>query len=123
MRFRLRHWGALCAVVIALGASATPSSAQVNFGFGIEIAPPPARVEEVPPSRPGFVWAPGYWDWDGTRYVWAAGRWMPVRPGYYWVPDHWEHHVEERGAHWHFTPGRWERDHGHWERDHGRHHE
>ena len=107
-------------IVFLICGVAAPSLAQVNFSFGIEVAPPPPPPEEVyPPSRPGFVWAPGYWEWDGERHVRVPGHWMEVRQGYYWVPDGWEHHVEQRGAHWHFAPGRWERDHGHWEHDRG----
>ncbi|MBI4190293.1 MAG: YXWGXW repeat-containing protein [Betaproteobacteria bacterium] len=51
--------------VIALGATAVPAEAQVNFSIGVEIGPPPARVEIIPAPRPGFVWAPGYWAWNG----------------------------------------------------------
>jgi hypothetical protein len=116
-------------ILIALGAAAAPSFAQVNFSFGIEVPPPPPPVIVAPPPRPGFVWAPGYWTWYGDRHVWVEGHWMQAQPGYYWVPDGWEHHVEERGEHWHFAPGHWDRDHEHWEhdrghgRDHGERHE
>jgi len=120
MSFQFPYPRALLAVPIALCIAATPSLAQVDFHFGIEVAPPAPPVEVVPPPQPGFVWAPGYWEWDGDRHVWVPGHWMAVRPGYYWVPDRWEHHVEERGSHWHFAPGQWERDHGHWDRDRGR---
>jgi hypothetical protein len=113
---------AMTAVLIVLCGVAAPSLAQVNFSFGIEVAPPPPPVEEVyPVPRPGFVWAPPYWAWDGERHVRVPGHWMQARPDSYWVPDGWEHHVEETGAHWHFAPGRWERAHGHWEHDRGRH--
>ncbi len=108
----------LCSV-IAMGAMAPPAVAQVNFSLGIGIAPPPARVEVVPPPRAGFVWAPGYWGWDGRNHVWIEGRWMEARAGYYWAPERWERHEEERGRHWHFAPGHWEREHGGWEHDTG----
>jgi hypothetical protein len=106
--------------VIALSAASGPSFSAVNFSFGIEVAPPPPPAEAPPPPpRQGFVWAPGYRNWDGGRYVWVQGRWMEARPGYYWVPDGWEHHVEERGPHWHFAPGHWEPSHEHWAHDRG----
>ena len=108
----------LC-VPIALGVAA-PVSAAPNLRFGIEIGPPPVPLEVVPAPRGGFVWAPGYWSWDGGRHVWIEGRWIPERRGYYWVPERWENHWEARGAHWHFAPGRWERNHGRWEHDRGR---
>jgi len=119
--FLFSYSKALLAVPIALFAFASPSFAQVNFHFGIDVAPPVPQVEEVPPLRPGFVWAPGYWNWDGDQHVWVGGHWMDARPGYYWSPERWEHHVEEEGSHWHFAPGRWHKDHGRWEHDHGRH--
>ena len=30
-----------------------------------DTAPPAPRVEHEPPHRDGYVWAPGYWDWNG----------------------------------------------------------
>jgi hypothetical protein len=110
----------LCLLVL-LGVVSMPAFAQVNFQFGVEIGPPPVRVEVVPAPRAGFIWAPGYWGWNGAQHVWIEGRWIEARPGQYWVPEHWEHHAEARGEHWHFAPGRWEREHGRWERDEGRH--
>jgi hypothetical protein len=71
----------------------------------IEVAPPAPRVVEAPPPRAGYVWAPGYWRWDGHQHVWADGRWMRERHGQHWVPEHWG----ERHGHYHFEPGRWER--------------
>ncbi len=120
---RTRGREAILAALVALGTTAPPTLAQVNFSFGIEIAPPLPPVYVAPSPRPGFVWAPGYWAWDGRSYLWVEGHWMKARPGYYWVPDGWEHHVEERGEHWHYAPGHWKREHGHWERDRGHGHQ
>ena len=50
----------------------------------------PVRVEEVPPPRAGYVWAPGFWEWRGGRHVWVGGHWIGERRGYHWVPDRWE---------------------------------
>jgi hypothetical protein len=42
-------------------------------------APPPARVENVPPSpTKGAVWIDGEWQWLRGRWAWLPGRW--VRP-------------------------------------------
>lgn len=96
--------GLLSAVTAALlFGSVAPASAGV--GIDIQIAPPAPRVIEVPPPRPGFVWAPGYYRWDGHRHVWVDGRFMRERRGSHWVPEHWvEHHGRYR-----FAPGHWER--------------
>jgi len=99
----------LFCLLAALGAAAVPASAEVNFSVDLMVAPPPPRYEVVPPPRIGFIWAPGYWRWDGHRHVWMGGHWMEARPGYRYVGEHW---VSRDGRH-HFEPGRWERDSGH----------
>lgn len=103
--------------LIVFGALVMPAFAQVEFNIGIEMAPPPARVVVLPAPRPGFIWAPGFWAWEGGSHVWVEGHWVEARPGYYWVPERWEDHWEERGPHWHFAPGRWEHGHGRGERE------
>lgn len=68
--------------------------------------PPPERFVEVEPAyRPGFVWARGYWRWDGGRYVAVNGHWEPERQGYHYVHAHWE----RRGDGWHWREGGWVR--------------
>jgi hypothetical protein len=74
-------------------------------GVDIDVRPPPERVVVVPAPRRGYVWAPGYWRWNGRDHVWVEGRWVRERRGYHWVPAHWE----GRGGRWHFEDGHWER--------------
>lgn len=71
----------------------------------IDVRPPPPRVIAVPAPRAGYVWAPGYWRWNGRKHVWVEGRWVRERRGEHWVPAHWE----ERHGRWHFEEGHWER--------------
>ena len=92
--------------LIMLSAANAPSLAAVNIGVEIGVPPPAARIEVVPSPHPGFVWAPGYWRWDGNRHVWVEGYWLQSRPGYYWVPERWV----RRGERHRFEPGRWERE-------------
>jgi len=90
------------AATLFLGFAA-PASA---IGIDIQIAPPPPPPNVIiPPPRMGFVWAPGYWRWNGRRHVWVAGHWLRARPGWHWVPEHW---VEHRG-HYRFVRGHWAR--------------
>ena len=96
-----------------LAVLSTPAVAGVNFNLNIDIAPPPPQVEVIPAPRPGYVWAPGYWAWQGGRHIWVAGCWVPVHRGYYWVPDRWVEYRGPRGPHWHFEPGHWKREHRH----------
>ena len=64
--------------------------------------PPPMFVENVAP-RPGYIWANGYWRWDGRRYIAARGHWEPMRAGYRYVHPHWE----QRRDGWHWRAGVW----------------
>jgi hypothetical protein len=79
-----------------------------SYGYGVEVdvAPPPLPVVELPPPRPGYVWAPGYWSWNGHQHVWAEGRWLPERRGQHWVPEHWDQH----NGRWRFAQGHWSAD-------------
>ena len=90
------------AATMFMGSVAPAFSA---VGIDIEIAPPPARVIVAPPPRPGFVWAPGYYRWDGHRHVWVDGHFIRERRGLHWVPEHWDEHH----GRYHFVPGHWER--------------
>lgn len=56
----------------------------------VETAPPPLRTEIVPAPREGYVWAPGYWNWDGTAYGWVDGRFIETRPGVVYVAPRYE---------------------------------
>jgi hypothetical protein len=89
---------------LALGAISIPIVSEARTVI-VEVAPPPARVEVVPAPRVGYVWAPGYWNWNGHRHVWVGGRWVGERHGYHWEAHHWE----EREGHWHFREGGWRR--------------
>jgi hypothetical protein len=71
----------------------------------IDVRPPPPRVIVVPAPRAGYVWAPGFWRWNGRRHVWVEGHWVRERRGEHWVPAHWE----ENHGRWHFEDGHWER--------------
>src|ERR1700733_272812 len=95
----------LMALCIAGSAVVAPTLATACIGIDIDIAPPAPRVEVVPGPRPGYVWAPGYWEYRDRAHVWVPGRWVGERRGYHWVPDRWE----QRGPHWHHERGRWER--------------
>ena len=94
-----------CAMVIL----STPAFARVNVNIDVGTPPPPARVEVVPEPRPGYVWAPGHWAWDGGRHVWREGHWIRERHGYRWAPDRWTEHQGPRGSRWHYETGHWER--------------
>ena len=86
----------------------TPAAAQIDVR--INLAPPAPQYEVTPPPRPGYVWAPGHWQWNGSQHVWATGRWEQVRQGYRFVPEYWERFYEDGRERWRYQESRWDRD-------------
>ncbi|MGE0397335.1 MAG: IPT/TIG domain-containing protein [Kofleriaceae bacterium] len=66
-------------------------------------APPPMRDEKREPSRAGYVWVAGEWDWKNGKYEWIAGHWERERANKEWRPGRWE----QRDGRWVRTPGDW----------------
>ena len=93
----------LCAA-LGVGASMAPGISSARTYVDIDVAPPAAQVEVVPGPRAGYVWAPGYWNWEGHRHVWVGGRWIHERHGHHWVNESWE----QRDGRWHFERGHWD---------------
>lgn len=91
-------------LMLAASAFAAPAYAQVSVN--INIAPPAPEYEVVPTIQPGYVWAPGYWGWNGERHVWVRGRTIVQREGYRWEPDRWE----QRDRNYYRSVGHWEQD-------------
>ena len=76
--------------------------------YGVVTVAPPVPQVEVVPAAPGvgFVWIPGYWNWQGGRHVWVAGYYEHGRPGYHWVAHRW---VQGPRGGWHLEQGHWAR--------------
>ena len=92
---------------VGLGAihAQTASAAVV---VGVRLAPtygPPAPIVEHYGVRAGYVWAPGYWRWDGYRYGWRGGYWVAGRVGYRYAPARWV----GCGPRWCYHAGYWAR--------------
>jgi PLD-like domain/WXXGXW repeat (2 copies) len=78
------------AFVLVLALSAF-SSAEVVIS--VSFAPPPLPVYEQPvcPGE-GYIWIPGYWDYDSDfdDYYWVPGTWvLAPEPGLLWTPPYW----------------------------------
>ena len=93
--------GSLLAAVV--GCVTFPAAAHTTVDFSINVAPPAPYYEPVPVARPGWVWAPGYWDWRGHHHYWVAGHWVRARPGYVYNSPHWY----ASGGHWYLDHGGW----------------
>jgi hypothetical protein len=81
------------------------TAAEARTRVYVRIGPPAAVVETrtVAPG-PGYVWVPGYQQWNGTSYVWTRGSWQtPPRHHAHWVTGRWTH--SRHGYYW--TEGRW----------------
>ena len=70
-------------VAATLAGISIPAAARSSVDFYVNIAPPAAPYEVVPRARPGYVWAPGYWDWRYGRYHWIAGHWVRNHAAYH----------------------------------------
>ena len=79
------------AVLIALFAVPSPSSAQIAVGISVHIGPPVLPVYTQPPCPvEGYLWTPGYWGWREEGYYWVPGVWVaPPRVGVLWTPGYW----------------------------------
>lgn len=94
--------------VATVPAVFSPAAAQLNIY--VDLAPPAPEQEVMPGPRPGYVWAPGHWDWNGRQYLWKAGRWEQSRAGYRFVPERWERFTDNGRERWRFVASRWDRD-------------
>ena len=88
-----------------LAATALPLPA-IAVDIYVNTAPPPPRHERVPEPRRGYVWSPGYWNWQNHRHVWVKGSWVRERPGHSYRAHQWV----ERDGRWQLQRSRWDRD-------------
>lgn len=94
-------------LIAALLASSlgTVMAPAMSANIIIETAPPPPRAERVPAARRGYVWVPGYWNWQNRRHVWVKGTWVRERKGYTYHQPTWE----QRDGKWQMERGNWVR--------------
>ncbi len=93
------------AASVAIGTAAVHTTAAAQVSVSIRTAPPAPKYEAVPAPRRGYVWVPGYWNWNGHRHVWQSGVWVKERRGYSYVQPNWV----ERDGHWELHRGNWAR--------------
>lgn len=94
-------------VIAAIGTAIAPTAAQAQVNLNIVIGnpPPPPRHEAIPRARPGYVWAPGYWNWNGRQHDWRAGHWERARQGQVYSRPQW---VQADNG-WRLQEGGWRR--------------
>ena len=73
----MRAKNLLIGLLVSAGAILMPvtshADSRVSVGITIGPPPPPMVVQPVAPA-PGYVWAPGYYGWNGYQYIWVSGR-------------------------------------------------
>jgi|SRR5580692_4142626 hypothetical protein len=81
-------------VALAVAGAVAPTSAQTSTVIIAPTAPPPPRVETIPPPPVGepqmMTWETGHWAWNGVNWDWTEGHYVqrPV-PTAVWEPGHW----------------------------------
>jgi hypothetical protein len=80
---------AAAAIALSTAAFIPMTASAAGDVIVVRTAPPQPRNEVVPSARRGFEWAPGYWNWNGRKYVWTRGHWERVRPGYAYARPVW----------------------------------
>lgn len=102
---------ALVTGLVAFDANINAQAAGgVTIGSTIYVdTPPPVVVHEIEPDpRPGYVWAPGYYEYRGNGYKWKKGKWLKAREGVKYVPAQWYEDEDDRG--YYFVPGEWKHE-------------
>ncbi len=76
----------LLAVAIAASISLPTAMARSQFELELNFGPPAPVYEAAPAPRVGYVWAPGYWDYESNKHIWRKGHWEHERQGQRWAP-------------------------------------
>jgi hypothetical protein len=94
------------APVVAPAPSTTTTTTTYSTVPTAPVAPPPARVEVIPPAPAAqMVWQAGYWSYNGANWDWIAGHYVAQpRPAAQWIPGHW---AQQPGGAWVWIGGRW----------------
>ena len=88
------HLAAALVITALSPALFAPAKAQTVVTISVQQAPPPLPLYVQPPCpQPNYLWAPGYWAWDGFDYYWVPGSWvLPPTVGLLWTPGYWGWH-------------------------------
>ena len=97
------HSKTLLGAAFAVALMGFGAAAQAQYTA--RVAPPAPRSEVVPSERPGWVWAPGHYEFRGGEYTWVEGHWMRDRSGYEYREPRW---VQRADGTWMLVGGNWE---------------
>ena len=78
MNATLRNSLAILALAAAVPANASTTT-WVDFEWYADVGKPfqVATIQSYPAPRPGFIWAPAHYEWDGgPRQIFLPGSWI-----------------------------------------------
>lgn len=78
MNATLRNSLAILALAAAIPASASTTT-WVDFEWYADVGKPfpVTSIQSYPAPRPGFIWAPAHYEWDGgPRQIFLPGAWI-----------------------------------------------
>jgi WXXGXW repeat (2 copies) len=92
-------------ITCAIAGLLTSGIAFAKLHVYVGIAPPAPIVETPAPAPgPGYIYTPGYYNWNGSSYVWVNGGWvLPPAHRHHYVAGIWVHN--HRG--YYFREGHW----------------
>lgn len=113
---RRRTFASVLALLVMVPL-ATPQARPVNYSAPVGVIPP-MPSEPVPHARPGQIWQPGFYSFDGQGYAWHAGQWLPLSPSHgigndgkrgmdLWVPSRWVPCKVQGKTFYTFQAGHW----------------
>jgi len=76
----------------------------------VPTAPPPARIEQLPPDPGGdCAWLDGVYEWSNEAWQWTPGGWLRVPEGCYYAPPETFWTPTAGVGQLSYRPGRWYR--------------
>jgi hypothetical protein len=89
-----------CALLVGCGSETTRTPTAYP-----PVPPLPTEVVPRPPvTAEPLMWQPGYWDWNGSAYLWRPGQFVPAEGhGNLWMPGFWQ----QGPSGWTWQPPHW----------------
>lgn len=77
----------------------------------VDVAPPVARIERLPPRPPegSCLWLDGRWERAAGTWEWTPGAWVIPPPGCHFAPPETTWRAGAGAGHLYYSRGRWYR--------------
>jgi hypothetical protein len=86
----MRAVGVIRSLLFSVILMTLSAASFAQIGISVSFGPPALPIYEQPicPGE-GYIWAPGYWAWNGDDYFWVPGTWVLAPIGFLWTPGYW----------------------------------